>query len=94
MGLGEIFDTIIEVAGNSDAGTLGRAGSSNYNSFVSGAEARNKARFLEQQRQSYASQNSSNSSGGGIGTLILGAALLGGLALLGGSGNDKNKTAK
>ena len=75
MGLGAIFDTIIEVAGNSDAGALGRVGSSNYNSFVSGAEARNKARFLEQQRQSYSVQNSSNSSGGGIGSLLVQVAV-------------------
>ena len=93
MGLGEIFDTIIETAGNSAQGLMYREANSNYNSFVSGAEARNRARFNEEQRQRYASQNSSNSSGGGIGTLILGAALLGGLALLGGN-NDKNKTAK
>ena len=93
MGLGEIFDTIIEVAGNSDAGALGRAGSSNYNNFVSGAEARNRARFMEQQRQSYAAQNSSNNSGG-VGSLLLGAAILGGLALFCGNGDDKNKTAK
>lgn len=93
MGLGEIFDTIIEAAGNSAQGSMYRDANSNYDKFVSGAEARNRARFNEEQRQRYASQNSSNSSGGGIGTLILGAALLGGLALLGGN-NDKNKTAK
>lgn len=96
MGLGEIFDTIIEASGNSDTGLLGRAGNSNYDSFVRGAEERNRRRtqqaMLEDLRTS--NNSSSNSSGGGIGSLILGAAVLGGLALLCGSGDDKNKTAQ
>ena len=86
--MGEIFDGVVREFGRSEAGTLLRASDSSIDGLFRGPEARCKARFLEQQRQ-----NSSNSSGGGIGTLLLGAALLGGLALLGGN-NDKNKTAK
>lgn len=94
MGLGEIFDTIIEAAGNSDAGAVGRAGSSNYDNFVRGAEERNRIRAQRAAFESRQSGNSSDNSGGGVGSLILGAALLGGLALLCGNGDDKNKTAK
>lgn len=94
MGLGEIFDGVVREFGRSEAGTLLRASDDSIDGLFRGPEARCRARFNEEQRQRYASQNSSSNSGGGIGSLILGAAVLGGLALLCGSGDDKKKTAK
>lgn len=90
MSLGGIFDTIVETLGNSDGGVLGRAINPNYDNFVKGAEERNRKRALIEQSQRIRESNSSSgSSGGGVGTLLLGAAFIGALALLGGSG-DKN----
>ena len=93
MGLGEIFDGVVREFGKSEAGTLLRANDDSIDGLFRAPEARCRARFMEQQRQSYAAQNSSNNSGG-VGSLLLGAAILGGLALFCGSGDDKNKTAK
>ena len=94
MGLGEIFDGVVREIGRSDAGTMLRASDDRFDGLFRGSESRCKARFMEQQRQNYAAQNSSGNSGGGVGSLILSAALLGGLALLCGNGDDKNKTVK
>ena len=93
MGLGEIFDGIVREVGRSDAGTLLRATDDSFDGLFRGSERRCKARFMEQQRQNYAAQNSSSNSGGSLGSLLIGAAVLGGLALFCGS-DDKKRTAK
>ena len=94
MGLGEIFDGVVREFGKSEAGTLLRASDDSIDGLFRGPEARNRARFMEQQRQSYAAQNSSGNSDYGIGTVLLGAALFGAMALLGKSDDNKNGTTK
>ncbi len=89
MGLGEFFDSAVREFGRSEAGTLLRASDDSIDNLFRGPEARCRQRFLAQQRELNSSSGSSGSSGGGVGTLLLGAAFIGALALLGGSG-DKN----
>lgn len=92
MGLGEIFDSILEASGNSDNGVLGRAINSDYDRLVSGAERRNRIRMEREISASMKKNSSSNgSNSGGLGTLLAAGAVLGGLALLSCfSGDNKN----
>lgn len=99
MGLGAIFDTFIEAAGNTDVGEMNRAINSNYDKIVSGAERRNKIRAQQEAHQAFLESNrsrnssSSSNSGGGLGTLLFQAAVLGGIALLCNS-DDKKENSK
>ena len=91
MGLGEIFDGVVREFGRSEAGTLLRASDKSIDNLFRGPEARCRQRF----QQSYAAsqQSSSSNNSGGLGTLLVGAALFGALALLGKS-DDKTTNAK
>ena len=96
MGLGEIFDGVVREFGRSDAGTLLRASDKSIDNLFRGPEIRCRQRAQEKFQQSYAASqqsSSSNNSGGGLGTLLVGAALFGALALLGKS-DDKTTNAK
>lgn len=90
MGLGEIFDGVVREIGRMDSVQYARGEEPALNGLFRGSESRCKQRFLAQQREY---NSSSNNSGGGVGTLLLGAAIFGAMALLGGSG-DKNTNTK
>lgn len=93
MGLGELFDGVVREIGRSDAGALIRATDDSFDGLFRGSEKRCRQRFNEQYRQSQqVSSSSSSNSGGSLGSLLVSAAMLGGLALLCNSGDDK-KTA-
>lgn len=95
MGLGEIFDGVVREFGRSEAGTLLRASDKSIDNLFRGPEARFRQRSFQQYQQSYAAsqQSSSSNNSGGLGTLLVGAALFGALALLGKS-DDKTTNAK
>lgn len=93
MGLGAIFDSAVREFGRSDAGTLLRASDKGIDGLFRGSEARDRKRHWEQYMKQREYSSSSNNSGGGFGTLLVGAALFGALALLGNSG-DKTTNAK
>ena len=91
MGLGELFDGIVREIGRTDSVQAMRAQDKNLNILFRGSESRCKKRYFEQQRiqQNYSSSNSAP----GLGSLLVGAAIVGGFALLC-KDDEKTETAK